>query len=147
MDHASGFSLLLILSSYSLQTTQVPHFTSPTHYQSLTPHHCPLICPLRRRYLSSDVAANFTEFLPNSPAPFVPAPCDYFKSKLKYSLDTVAPCLTETVSKPTTPWRHDEITKLRRKCRSAEGKWRTFNQSGQSHWKGRYINKTEIEIE
>lgn len=84
---------------------------------------CPLICPLRRRYPSSEVAANFTEILPHSLAPIVPAPCDNLKNKLKYSLDAVTPRLTETAhSKPTPPWRQAEITKLKRKCRTAERK-------------------------
>ncbi len=74
------------------------------------------------------------ETLHNTSAEFLPASCDFIvdnlNSKLKSSLDSVAPLLTKTIkTKPTTPWRNDEIKKLRRNCRSAERKWRKTDSS------------------
>ncbi|KAL7401198.1 hypothetical protein ABVT39_024753 [Epinephelus coioides] len=84
---------------------------------------------VRKRYLTSEVAANFIQILQNTPAEILPAPCDFIvdnlNSKLKSTLDSVAPLLTKTIkTKPTPPWRNDNIKRLKRKCRSAERWWR-----------------------
>ena len=85
---------------------------------------------VRKRYLTPEVAANFIEILHDSPADILPAPCDIlvdnFNSKLRSTLDSVAPLYTKTISsKPTSPWlKNNEVELLRRKCRSAERKWR-----------------------
>lgn len=63
---------------------------------------------VRKRYITSEVAANFIEILKSTPAEILPAPCDFivdnFNRKLKSTLDSVAPVVTKTIkSKPTPP--------------------------------------------
>lgn len=57
---------------------------------------------VRRRYLTSEVAANFTRVLDQCPPVILPAPCDFifnhFNSKLKKSLDSVAPLTTKKIN-------------------------------------------------
>ena len=85
---------------------------------------------MRRHYLTSEVAADFMGILQSTPAEILPASCNFivynFNSRLKSTLDSVAPLLTKTIKrKPTPPWRkNDEINELKRKCRSAERRWR-----------------------
>lgn len=84
---------------------------------------------VRRRYLTSEVAANFTRVLDECPPVILPAPCDlifsYFNSKLKKSLDSVAPLTTKKINvKHASPWRNEEVKKLKRNCRAAERRWR-----------------------
>uniref|UniRef100_A0A3P8P5K8 Reverse transcriptase domain-containing protein n=1 Tax=Astatotilapia calliptera TaxID=8154 RepID=A0A3P8P5K8_ASTCA len=84
---------------------------------------------MRRRYLTSEVAANFTRVLDECPPVILPAPCDlifsYFNSKLKKSLDSVAPLTTKKINvKHASPWRNEEVKKLKRNCRAAERRWR-----------------------
>ena len=70
------------------------------------------------------------EILQSTPAVILPAPCNFivdnFNSRLKSTLDSVAPLLSKTVkTKPTPPWRkNNEIKELKRQCRSAERRWR-----------------------
>ncbi|KAL7395907.1 hypothetical protein ABVT39_025211, partial [Epinephelus coioides] len=87
---------------------------------------------VRKRYLTSEVAANFIQILQSTPAEILPAPCDFivdsFNNKLKSTLDSVAPLLIKTIrTKPTPPWRNLEIKQLKRYCRSAERRWRKSN--------------------
>ena len=84
---------------------------------------------VRKRYLTSEVAANFIHILQSTLAEILPAPCDFivdnFNNKLKSTLDSVAPLLTKTIMiKPTPPWRNEETKKLKRNCRSAERRCR-----------------------
>ena len=84
---------------------------------------------VRKRYLTSEVAANFIQILQSTPAEILPAPCDFivdsFNHKIKSALDSVAPLLIETINtRPTPPWRNTETKKLKRNCRSAERRWR-----------------------
>lgn len=55
---------------------------------------------VRKCYITSEVVASFIEILHCSPAFILPAPSDlivdHFNSKLKWSLDSVAPLLTKT---------------------------------------------------
>ena len=80
-----------------------------------------------------EVAANFMEILQSTPAVILPAPCNFivdnFNSRLKSTLDSVAPLLSKTVkTKPTPPWRkNNEIKELKRQCRSAERRWEKVN--------------------
>ncbi|KAL7394120.1 hypothetical protein ABVT39_020980 [Epinephelus coioides] len=88
-------------------------------------HQEALVRTVRKRYLTSEVAANFIEIF----AEILPAPCDFivdnFNSKLKSTLESVAPLLTKIIkTKPTPPWRNDNIKRLKRKRRSAERRWR-----------------------
>ena len=78
-----------------------------------------LVRTVRRRYLTSEVAANFMGILQSTPAEILPAPCnfivDHFNSRLKSTLDSVVPLLTKTLKrKPTPPWRkkNDEFSEL-----------------------------------
>ncbi|KAL7406155.1 hypothetical protein ABVT39_014107 [Epinephelus coioides] len=87
---------------------------------------------VRKRYLTSEVAANFIQILQSTPAEILPVPCDFivdnFNNKLKSTLDSVAPLFIKTIrTKPTPPWRNHEIKQLKRYCRSAERRWRKSN--------------------
>ncbi|KAL7385091.1 hypothetical protein ABVT39_015314 [Epinephelus coioides] len=87
---------------------------------------------VRKHYLTSEVAANFIQILQSTPAEILPAPCDFivdsFNNKLKSTLDSVAPLLIKTIrTKPTPPWRNQEIKQLKRYCKSAERRWRKSN--------------------
>ena len=69
-----------------------------------------LVRTVRRRYLTSEVAADFMGILQSTPAEILPASCNFivynFNSRLKSTLDSVAPLLTKTIKrKPTAPWR------------------------------------------
>lgn len=81
---------------------------------------------VRKRYLTSEVAANFIEVFKCTPAEILPAPCDFnvesFNSKLTSTLGSVAPLLTKTEKpKHLPPWRRKpEIIKSKQQCRSAE---------------------------
>ncbi|KAL7382659.1 hypothetical protein ABVT39_025993 [Epinephelus coioides] len=84
---------------------------------------------VRKRYLTSEVAANFIEVLDKCPPVILPASCssvvEDFNSKLKSSLDSVAPLKTKLVQDShITPWRNEEIKKLKRNYRIAERRWR-----------------------
>ena len=84
---------------------------------------------VRKRYLTSEVAANFIHLLHDMPADFLPSSCDFmvdsFNSKLRSTLDSIAPPkLKKIVSYPTPPWINEEIKKLKRNCRIAERRWR-----------------------
>ncbi len=133
--HSRGHTLDLVIT-YGLSTgvSSVADLAVSDHYcvffniTSFSQQEAP-VRTVRKRYLTSEVAANFIETLHNTPAEILPASCDFivdnFNSKLKSSLDSVAPLLTKTIkTKPTPPWRNDEIKKLKRNCRSAERKWR-----------------------
>jgi len=66
-----------------------------------------------------------------SPPVILPASCDFiiehFNSKLKSSLDSVAPLIRKKLKiKPTPPWRNDEIRQLKINCSMTERKWRKY---------------------
>jgi len=72
---------------------------------------------VRKRYITSEVAANLIEILGKHPPATVPASCDFivelFINKLESTLDLVAPLTTKIVlPKRTAPWRNEEIKKL-----------------------------------
>lgn len=84
---------------------------------------------VRKRYLSSEAAANFMEILHNTPAEILPASCDFvvvhFNSRLRSALDKVSPLSNKTIkNNNSTPWKNDKIKHLRKICRRAERKWR-----------------------
>ena len=84
---------------------------------------------VRKRYITSEVAANFIEILGKHPPATVPASSDFiielFIKKLKSALDLVAPLTIKNVlPKRSAPLRNEEIKKLKKNCRVAEGKWR-----------------------
>ncbi len=86
-------------------------------------------CTVRKRYLTSEVAASFIELLQDIPPDVLPSSCDFivdsFSSKLSSALDKVAPLeLKKVKTKTMPPWRNTEIIKLKRNCRMAERKWR-----------------------
>ncbi len=133
--HNRGHTLDLVIS-YGLSTgvSSVVDLAVSDHYcvffniTSFSHQEAP-VRTVRKRCLTSEVAANFIKILQSTPAEVLPAPCDFivddFNNKLKTSLDAVAPLLTKTVrTKKTQPWRDDNIKKLKRKCRSAERRWR-----------------------
>ena len=75
---------------------------------------------VRKRYLNS-----FIHLLHDIPADFLPSSCDVmvdsFNSKLRSTLDSIAPPkLKKIVSYPTPPWINEEIKKLKRNCGIAE---------------------------
>lgn len=51
---------------------------------------------LRKRYISSEVAANFIKILKSTPADNLLAPCgvDHFNNKQRLTLDLVSPLLS-----------------------------------------------------
>lgn len=131
--------------SHSLLTTEDTLWTWSLHMA------CPLACPLlltwlcltttvcfltlpvltvRKRYITSEVAANFIEIFKITPTQILPAPCDFivddFRNRLKSAIDHVAPLTTKaTKNKPIPPWRSTVLVKeSKRQCRSAEGRWR-----------------------
>ena len=84
---------------------------------------------VRKRYLTPEVTANFTNILHDTPPHFLPSSCDSivdcFNSKLESTLEKVAPLkLKKIKSKPNPPWKDETIKHLKRKCRVAERKWR-----------------------
>uniref|UniRef100_A0A672IAL3 Reverse transcriptase domain-containing protein n=1 Tax=Salarias fasciatus TaxID=181472 RepID=A0A672IAL3_SALFA len=134
--HNRGHTLdLVITHGLSISVSSVFDLAVSDHYcvffniTSFNQQEAP-VRTVRRRYLTSEVAADFIEILQSTPAVILPASCDFivddFNSKLKSSLDSVAPLLTKTIkghSKP--PWRRNDIViKLKRNCRSAERRWR-----------------------
>ncbi len=133
--HNRGHTLdLVITHGLSIGVSSVVDLAVSDHYcvffniTSFNQREAP-VRTVRKRYLTSEVAANFIEILQSTPAEILPASCDFivenFNNKLKSTLDSVAPLLTKTrKTKPTPPWRNDEINKLKRNCRSAERKWR-----------------------
>ncbi|KAL7381194.1 hypothetical protein ABVT39_001860 [Epinephelus coioides] len=84
---------------------------------------------VRKRYLTSEVDANYIEVLDKCPPNILPASCNFivedFNSKLKSSPDSVDPLKTKLVQDShITPWRNEEIKKMKRNCRIAERRWR-----------------------
>ena len=74
---------------------------------------------VRKRYLISEVAANFIQILWSTPAEILPAPCyfivDSFNHKIKSMLDSVVPLLIKIINtRPTPMWRNTETKKLKR---------------------------------
>ncbi len=134
--HNRGHTLDLVIShGLSIGVSSVVDLAVSDHYcvffniTSFNQQEAP-VRTVRKRYLTSEVAANFIEILQSTPAEILPAPCDFivdhFNSRLKSTLDSVAPLLIKTIkTKPTPPWRkNDKINKLKRNCRSAERRWR-----------------------
>ena len=125
--HNRGHTLDLVIT-YGLSTgvSSVVDLAVSDHYcvyfniTSFNHQEAP-VRTVRRRYLTSEVVANFIEILQSTPAEILPAPCDFivdsFNSKLKSALDSVAPLLTKTIkSKPKPPWRSDEIKRKMQEC-------------------------------
>ena len=137
--HDRGHILdLVITHGLSIDVSCVVDLAVSDHYcvffniTSINQQEAP-VRTVRKRYLTPEVAANFIEMLQSTPAEILPAPCDFivdtFNSKLKSTLNSVAPLLTKTIKiKLKPPWRKiDEIIKLKRNCRSAERRWRKSN--------------------
>ncbi|KAL7369618.1 hypothetical protein ABVT39_003721 [Epinephelus coioides] len=133
--HNRGHTLDLVIT-YGLSTgvSSIVDLAVSDHYcvyfniTSFSHQEAPVIT-VRKRYLTSEVAANFIQILQSTPAEILPAPCDFivdnFNSKLKSTLGSVAPLLTKIIkTKSTPPWRNDDIKRLKRKCSSAERRWR-----------------------
>ena len=75
---------------------------------------------VRKRYITSEVAANSIDILNQIPAQILPAPCDFivnnFNSRLKSAINAAALIRTKTIrTKPTPPWMNAEIKELKRK--------------------------------
>ena len=117
------------------------HVTQPTHSSvvdlAVSDHFCVFftitsfnqqeapVRTVRKRYLTSEVAANFIQILQGTLVEILPAPCDFivdsFNHEIKSTLDSVAPLLIKTINTRTAPlWRNTEIKKLKSNCRSAE---------------------------
>ena len=84
---------------------------------------------VRKRYLTSEVAAKVIQILQSTPAKLLSTLCDFivdsFNHKIKSTLDSVAPLHIKTINtRPKPPWRNTEIKKLKRNCRSVERRWR-----------------------
>ena len=133
--HNRGHTLDLVITyGLSAGVSSVVDLAVSDHYcvyfniASFNPQDAP-VRTVRKRYLTSEVAANFIEILQSTPDDVLPAPCDFivdnFNCKLKSTLDSVAPLLTKTVkTKPVPPWRTATIKKLKINCRGAERRWR-----------------------
>ena len=84
---------------------------------------------VRKRYLTSEVAANFSEILKDAPKAVLPSSCDFivdhFNWKLRSTLDSVAPINIKRIKSNTKPpWRTNNVLRLKRECRIAERRWR-----------------------
>ena len=82
-----------------------------------------------KRYLSSEVVANFINSLNHHPPSILASSCDSmvdaFNDYLKKTLDEIAPPTTKKVrAKPPTPWKNEHTMALKRACRIAERTWR-----------------------
>ena len=81
-----------------------------------------------KRHLTPEVAAKSIELLEKCPPTVLPAPCDFimhdFNSRLKSTLNTVAPLTKKTIrNRPIPPWRNKELKELKQNCRVAERRW------------------------
>lgn len=142
--HSRGHTLDLVITyGLSIGVPSVVDLAVSDHYcvffniTSFNQREVP-VRTVRKRYLTSEVAANFIQILQSTPAVILPAPCDFivenFNNNLKSTLDSLAPLLTKKIkARPTPPWRNEEIKKLKRDCRSAERRWRKqSNQTGKN---------------
>uniref|UniRef100_A0A1A8K0K3 Reverse transcriptase domain-containing protein n=1 Tax=Nothobranchius kuhntae TaxID=321403 RepID=A0A1A8K0K3_NOTKU len=82
-----------------------------------------------KRHLTPEVAAGFLEAFNNIPPTNVSAPCDAiindFNRRLESALNLLAPLKTKNLpSNHTSPWRNENLRKLKRNCRVAERRWR-----------------------
>ena len=111
--HNRGHTLdLVITHGLSIGVSSVADLAVSDHYcvfsniTSFNQVEAP-VRTVRRHYLTSEVAANFMRILQSTPAEILPAPCkfivDNFNSRLKSTLDSVAPLLTKTIKTKPTP--------------------------------------------
>ena len=115
--HSRGHTLDLVITfGLSVDVSSVVDLAVSDHYCVFLP-----VRTVRKRDLTSEVAANFIQILQSTPAEILPTPCDFmvdnFNSNLKSTLDSVAPLLTKTIKKkPTPPWRNEETEKKLQEC-------------------------------
>ncbi|KAL7378551.1 hypothetical protein ABVT39_015497 [Epinephelus coioides] len=132
--HSRGHTLDLVITyGLSVGVSSVVDLAVSDHRTTGDPgENSAPVRTVRKRYLTSEVAANFVQILQSTPEEILPAPCDFivdnFNNKLKSTLDSVAPLLIKTIrTKPAPQWRNQEIKQLKRYCRSAERRWRKSN--------------------